>query len=65
VLTGLMRREGHQTVRTPDAEHRTHSGASGALWIDPTIHRTLKASVRCLHAVRHSRDFSKIPTGAI
>ena len=31
VLTGLMRREGRQTARTPDAERRTLSGASGAL----------------------------------
>jgi len=55
VLTGLMRREGRQNDHTPDTEHRTHSGASGALWTDPTIQRTLKASVRCLHAVRPMR----------
>jgi len=68
VLTGLMRGEGRQTARTPDVEHRTHSGASGAHLLHQTVHRMLKASVRCLHAVRpvkHSRDFSKFPTGAI
>jgi len=77
VLTVLKLRELYKTLRSPDSHHRTLQTESGALcpvpypsWARHCLHRTLTLSVRCSRSQRpvsekHSRDFSKVPTGAI
>ena len=70
MLTGLMRREGRQNAHTLDAEHRTHSGASGALCTpapqtDTTPDALDQRLVLPTPASGDSRDFFKLPISTI